>query len=156
MRCLARLSHAKELRQLRDSMRSQAHKCSNEITRLNKQQQTLDELRALFKTNRSNEALRHAMNAAVSPCIPHLGIFLGDLCVVDEFDSKSGEHVNFRKCRKIAGIIERLLAYQAKPYRLQPIEAMTDHMRRLPGRLPRRQAIQLSRKHEPKQLSPRR
>ena len=30
-------SHAKELQQLRDSMRSQAHKCSNEITRLSKQ-----------------------------------------------------------------------------------------------------------------------
>ena len=120
-----------------------------------KRQQTLDDLRALFKTDRSSETLRRAMNAAVSPCIPHLGIFLSDLCVIDEFDSKAGEHINFRKCRKIAGIIERLLAYQAKPYRLRPVKAMTDHMRSLPGRLPRRETIQLSRKHEPKLPTPR-
>ena len=81
------------------------------------------------------------MNIAKSPCIPHLGIFLGDLTVVDEFESKIGDMINFRKCRRIAGIIERLLEYQAKAYEFRRVDALADHFAELPGRLSRTGAM---------------
>ena len=90
------------------------------------------------------------MNGAVSPCIPHLGIFLGDLTVLDEFDAKIGNKINFRKCRRIAGIIERLLDYQAKDYEFRRVSALTAHVQALPGRLSRKKAMEKSKLVEPR------
>ena len=82
--------------------------------------------------------------------IPHLGIFLGDLTVLDEFDAKIGNKINFRKCRRIAGIIERLLDYQAKDYEFRRVSALTAHVQALPGRLSRKKAMEKSKLVEPR------
>eukprot|EP00946_MAST-07B_sp_MAST-7B-sp1_P004620 g4620.t1 len=81
-----------------------------------KKSQCLEDLHRTFRPDQSCQSMRQAMSTARSPCIPHLGIFLGDLTVLDEFDMMIGDKINFRKCRRIAGIIERLLEYQEDGY----------------------------------------
>ena len=109
-----------------------------------------EDLRRVFRPDQSCQSMRQAMNGAELPCIPHLGIFLGDLTVLDEFDTKLGDKINFRKCRRIAGIIERLLEYQAQEYAFREVCALATHVRTLPGRLSRKKAMERSKLVEPK------
>jgi hypothetical protein len=83
-------------------------------------------------------------------CVPHIGIFLSDLTILDEMDSKTKNgFVNFRKCRKISGIIEKLLTYQDTNYSLKKIDCLYNHIQLLEGTLKRTESFSLSKKIEP-------
>jgi son of sevenless-like protein len=117
-----------------------------------KRRETLDSLRVTFKPDFSCQQMRHAMkHAAGKPCVPHMGIFLSDLTMMDEIPSKVAEgcHINFHKCRKVSGLIERLQMYQEQEYALIPIPSLAKHLTELAGALKRTESFALSKKCEP-------
>ena len=94
--------------------------------------------------------MRRAMKKANTPAVPHMGIFLSDLTMMDELPSTTQQgQIDFRKCRRISGIIEALLMYQEKQYALMKIPSLFDHLQQLEGTLKRTQSFALSKKYEP-------
>ena len=109
----------------------------------------LDALRVVFKPDANKGAMRRAMDQAKAPAIPHIGIFLGDLTLLDEFPALPNEHINFRLCRRITGIIEMLQEHQIAKYSLIPIQCLGEHIEVLKGTLKKVECFALSKKHEP-------
>ena len=118
-----------------------------------KHKEWLEELGVLFNLDGKNKNMRKRMKQlnSTTTCIPHIGIFLSDLTMLDEMDSitKSNGHINFRKCRRISGIIEKLLMYQDSSYALHRIDSLYTHMKLLGGTLKRTESFALSKKWEP-------
>ena len=128
-------------------------------------------LRITFKPDFSCQQMRHAMKhtARGKPCVPHMGIFLSDLTMMDEIPTYvdvtttsggggggsggggggSGRHINFFKCRKVSGLIERIAMYQEIEYGLIWLPSLALHVTELTGTLKRLESFALSKKYEP-------
>ena len=115
-----------------------------------KRKEILESLRNIFKPDGNKQEMRRAMKKANTPAVPHMGIFLSDLTMMDELPSTTQQgQIDFRKCRRISGIIEALLMYQEKQYALMKIPSLFDHLQQLEGTLKRTQSFALSKKYEP-------
>lgn len=76
-----------------------------------------DELCALTSESKNWMNLRKAMETAQGPCIPYLGIFLGDIqFMTDGIAEYVKGGLNFAKKRKIASVINYIISLQPKPY----------------------------------------
>jgi hypothetical protein len=79
-----------------------------------KETQICDEMKELF-ANRQ-KGLRAAMEIATNPCIPHVGLFLGDLTFLDSNENMIGKLINFRKQNMIAERIRWIKQAQQSGY----------------------------------------
>ena len=88
--------------------------------------------RLLFSLDNNMKNIREELRRATPPCIPHLGVFLGDLTFVDSGNpSKVGGLINFVKFRRIVGIVEKLHSYQRTKYVICPCESLQAFFRDL-------------------------
>eukprot|EP00455_Lapot_gusevi_P022964 TRINITY_DN2390_c0_g1_i2.p1 TRINITY_DN2390_c0_g1~~TRINITY_DN2390_c0_g1_i2.p1 ORF type:complete len:489 (+),score=135.39 TRINITY_DN2390_c0_g1_i2:211-1467(+) len=94
-----------------------------------KHKQKLEEFKNLFKTDRNSAALRQVLTTALPPCIPHLGLFLGDLFFIEDgnLNNLMGM-VNFFKRRMIAERIMWIRQYQQAAYQLRPIPVVQEYL----------------------------
>lgn len=91
----------------------------------------VDMLRDLFALDRKFATFRKTLQNAVTPCIPHIGIYLSDLTLISEGnDDFVGGRINFSKCRMIAKSIQWIQQYQQVNYPFQEIEAVQLYLQR--------------------------
>jgi hypothetical protein len=73
-----------------------------------------DEMKELF-ANRQ-KGLRQTMETATNPCIPHVGLFLGDLTFLESNENMIGNLINFRKQSMVAERIRWIKQAQQSGY----------------------------------------
>jgi len=104
---------------------------ANPIHRLKRTKETvnakfmkkLDEFRELFKGDKNSRNFRRVLQTTLTPCIPHLGIFLSDLTFTEDGnpDELLGM-INFQKRAKLAERIRWIKQYQQEGYQLEPVD----------------------------------
>jgi len=89
-----------------------------------KQKQQFDQFKLVFSRDFNHRNLRQLFRNAAAPSIPHIGIFLQDLVVIDDgFENKKEienlggrKMVNFSKSQRMADRIKNIQMYQQHPY----------------------------------------
>jgi son of sevenless-like protein len=78
----------------------------------------------LFKIDKNFTNLRLALKNSITPCIPHIGLFLSDLTFTEEGNKDYIDSmINFSKCRKLAERIAWIKQYQQVGYNFETIPA---------------------------------
>eukprot|EP00948_MAST-09A_sp_MAST-9A-sp1_P003197 g3197.t1 len=126
-------------------------------------------VRIAHDLRRNHQRLRMEMKKAGesgSASVPHLGIFLSDLSYIEEgnrgsisistTDAQTNEekkikHVNFRKRRMVAGVLEKMMQYQDCLYPYRWVPSLAHFLDELPGcRVDKTDHFELSYAIEPK------
>jgi hypothetical protein len=75
-----------------------------------------EEIRTLFKVDRNSLNFREVLKKTICPCIPYLGLFLGDLTFMEDgnpgMGGPNGSLINLQKRRMIADRIKWIQQYQ--------------------------------------------
>jgi len=89
-----------------------------------------ESMRELFAVDKNNRNLRRALQTALTPCIPHLGIFLSDLTFTEDGnpDELLGM-INFQKRCKLAERIRWIKQYQQEGYSFAPVQVVQDYFK---------------------------
>jgi len=85
--------------------------------------QDYNDLCAAMSNDDGYKVLRKRIGEISPPCIPYLGTYLTELCMVEEGNSNTLDRqdlINFEKRRRQAYVIQELLAFQAYPYSFLP------------------------------------
>ena len=94
-----------------------------------KTQNRWEEFKTLFKVDKNSHNIRHALSQAITPCIPHLGIFLADLTFIEDGNPNTlRDMVNFLKRRMIAERIRWIQQYQQISYNLRPVGVIQEYL----------------------------
>ncbi len=95
-----------------------------------KQTQRMDAFRALFSSDRNSTFFRRTLERTMTPCIPHLGLFLTDLFYIEENSDELCGMINFHKRRMLAERIQWIKQFQQVPYRFRPVLAVQKYIER--------------------------
>lgn len=99
-----------------------------------KHQRTFKDLEQLFSGKKNMSNMRQAMAKVEHPCVPHLGVFLGDLTFIDDGNTNNfGNQINFDKRRMVARVIKQLQEYQQHAYYLHEVPVLRDFLLELEG-----------------------
>lgn len=81
----------------------------------------------LFRQDRNHHNFRQALQKSITPCLPHLGLFLADLTFIEEGnpDNLRGM-INFYKRRMIAERIMWIKQYQQTAFRFAPVPVIQE------------------------------
>jgi len=76
------------------------------------------------------KVLRDAVKQSEPPCLPYLGIYLGDCTFIEDGNPTKFANgmINFKKCRLVAGVILEIQQYQQKPYNLSNAQSIQDFL----------------------------
>lgn len=78
----------------------------------------------LFKAEKNFSNLRTTLKNSITPCIPHIGMFLSDLTFIEEGNRDLVDNmVNFSKSRKLAERIAWIKQYQQVGYPFEVVPA---------------------------------
>ncbi|KAI9219847.1 ras guanine nucleotide exchange factor domain-containing protein [Blastocladiella britannica] len=122
-----------------------AHPKSNEL---------LGQLSELVSASGQYAAYRRALKACQPPCLPYLGVYITDLTLIEEGNQdylpQNGSLINFEKRRKVATVIDEILARQQQCiYHLIAVPALQDFLTSSHERLSEVEAFKLSVAVEP-------
>ncbi|KAF8975179.1 hypothetical protein BGZ46_009370, partial [Entomortierella lignicola] len=83
---------------------------------------TFKELEHLMSSERSFYEYRQALKAQKQPCIPYLGVHLGDLLSISEGnrDFRQDGTIHWQKFCLLTDVISNVMHYQSEPYVIQP------------------------------------
>ncbi|KAF9579573.1 hypothetical protein BGW38_004115, partial [Lunasporangiospora selenospora] len=83
---------------------------------------TFKELERLMGSERSFYEYRTALKAQKLPCIPYLGVHLGDLLSISEGnrDYRQDGTIHWQKFSLLSEVISRVMRYRSEPYTIQP------------------------------------
>ncbi|KAG0207232.1 hypothetical protein BGX28_001502 [Mortierella sp. GBA30] len=83
---------------------------------------TFNELEHLMASERSFFEYRSALKAQKLPCIPYLGVHLGDLLSISEGnrDFRQDGTIHWQKFCLLTEVISTVMHFQSEPYRIQP------------------------------------
>ena len=87
-----------------------------------KAEKKFEEYKELFRVDKNNRNFRRVLQTTLTPCIPHLGIFLSDLTFTEDGnpDQLLGM-INFQKRCKLAERIRWIKQYQQEGYQLEQV-----------------------------------
>lgn len=90
----------------------------------------MDDLRFLTKPEKSWANYRKTLHGVNPPCIPFIGVYQTDLTFIEDGNPSkfSTGLINFKKCKLIASVISELQQYQQKPYNLNQVSSIYDHI----------------------------
>ncbi|KZV68821.1 ras GEF [Peniophora sp. CONT] len=73
---------------------------------------------------------RQLLQSVTPPCVPFIGVYLTTLTSIqnEEPHTISGSLVNFRKCAKVAEVIQEAKKWQSKPFNFARVEPIADHL----------------------------
>ncbi|KAG0040870.1 hypothetical protein BGZ82_007892 [Podila clonocystis] len=83
---------------------------------------TFKELEHLMGSERSFHEYRNALKTAKLPCIPYLGVHLGDLLSISEGnrDFRQDGNIHWQKFCLLTEVISTVMHFQSEPYKIQP------------------------------------
>ncbi|KAF9027682.1 hypothetical protein BGZ52_002407 [Haplosporangium bisporale] len=83
---------------------------------------TFKELEHLMSSERSFHEYRNALKTAKLPCIPYLGVHLGDLLSISEGnrDFRQDGNIHWQKFCLLTEVISTVMHFQSEPYKIQP------------------------------------
>ncbi|KAG0325084.1 hypothetical protein BG004_003300, partial [Podila humilis] len=83
---------------------------------------TFKELQHLMSSERSFHEYRNALKTTTLPCIPYLGVHLGDLLSISEGnrDFRQDGHIHWKKFCLLSEVISSVIHFQSEPYKIQP------------------------------------
>ncbi len=87
-----------------------------------KTEKKFSEFKELFRGDKNSRNFRRVLQTTLTPCIPHLGIFLSDLTFTEDGnpDELLGM-INFQKRCKLAERIRWIKQYQQEGYQLESV-----------------------------------
>jgi hypothetical protein len=98
----------------------------------NKHIETVEELMNITTARSNFSAYRALLEKKTPPCVPYLGLYLGDLVSMESREPdkiSEGKQINFNKFRQISSVIRKLRAHQDSPYNLRAVPAIQQYVR---------------------------
>lgn len=84
----------------------------------------------LFKQDKNSRNFRRVLQTTLTPCIPHLGIFLSDLTFIEDGNPDEMHNmINFHKRCRLAERIRWIKQYQQEGYQLAPVPVVQDYFK---------------------------
>jgi len=110
------------------------------------------EFKELFAGEKNSRNFRRVLQTSLTPCIPHLGIFLSDLTFTEDGnpDELLGM-INFQKRCKLAERIRWIKQYQQEGYQLLSVPVIQDYFKNNLKIVDAEKLWKMSRDVEPKQ-----
>jgi len=88
------------------------------------------EYKDLFAGDKNSRNFRKVLQTSLTPCIPHLGIFLSDLTFTEDGNPDELLHmINFQKRCKLAERIRWIKQYQQEGYQLIAVPCIQDYFK---------------------------
>jgi len=95
---------------------------------------TYEKLDDLLHPDKNFSKYRSAIDGIDPPCVPYLGVILGDLTGLEEMDTFSDEEktaINWGKMTKVSRVFRFILRFQRCVYTYAPDVSIQDHIRAL-------------------------
>lgn len=107
---------------------------------------TFAAFKQLLSASGNMKNLRNVMQKAVNPCMPHIGIFLGDLTFIEDGNASVAKYqmINFDKLRRIAGVVEKVQECQHVTYNFFHDAVLEEFLDDLPGTIDPKQLYRMS------------
>lgn len=116
-----------------------------------KQRARFGTFRELFRPEKNSINFRTVMKHALTPCIPHMGLFLQDLTFIEDGNpDKLRDMINFNKRRMLAERILWMKQYQQTSYTYHAVPVIHEYLKRHMVMRDEEEMWQLSCKVEPR------
>eukprot|EP00743_Colponemidia_sp_Colp-15_P009148 GILK01009982.1.p1 GENE.GILK01009982.1~~GILK01009982.1.p1 ORF type:complete len:898 (+),score=183.75 GILK01009982.1:127-2820(+) len=106
-------------------------------------------LQQLFLVDDNHKNIRMELMNAVTPCVPHMPVFLKDLFMIDDtLPNELRGMVNFYKHRKISDLIDKIRTYQKVSYPFQRVPVLAEYLQSI-RMVSEEELFQMSKLREP-------